>query len=151
MDEDDKHHVLKAEAGVFRVVAGSSNFIANTATIARESIVSPTTETIIQSPSATVSGQPSPPSPPVPPRSRQKGPGPSTPPGPKPIIVPPHFKMIFLAVLAITILAGVALIILASTWSSPTDLQKQTYAAMDFAWKAGLGAIFGLLGGKAIK
>jgi hypothetical protein len=31
------------------------------------------------------------------------------------------------------------------------DLQKQTYAAMDFAWKAGSGAIFGLLGGKAIK
>jgi hypothetical protein len=154
MNEDKKHYVLKAGTGEIRVVPGSANLIANVATIAMESFASPTTETIIQTPSVSAPGQQgTAPPPPPPPRRKGAGTGAAAPPSPAkpPIVLSPHFKMIFLAVLALTILAGLALITLASIWTSPTELQKQAFSAMDFAWKAGLGAIFGLLGGKALK
>jgi hypothetical protein len=65
-----------------------------------------------------------------------------------PIVVPPVFKMAFLTVVAITVLAGVTEIILAGRWTEPTANQQSAFEAMGFAWKAGIGAIFGLLGGK---
>jgi hypothetical protein len=65
-----------------------------------------------------------------------------------PIVVPPVFKMAFLTVVAITVLAGATEIILAGRWTEPTANQQSAFEAMGFAWKAGIGAIFGLLGGK---
>lgn len=62
--------------------------------------------------------------------------------------VDPKFKLIFLSVLTITILCGVGDIIMALIWSAPTPNQQSTFDALGFAWKAGVGAIFGLLGGK---
>jgi len=63
--------------------------------------------------------------------------------------VTPAFKMIFFAVLTLTILAGIAQIALAGIWPTPTSNQQSAFEAFGFAWKAGIGAIFGLLGGKA--
>jgi hypothetical protein len=66
----------------------------------------------------------------------------------KTIIVNPTFKLVFLTVVAITIASGLAEVILASAWTVPTPNQQSAFDAMGFGWKAGLGAIFGLLGGK---
>ena len=60
----------------------------------------------------------------------------------------PAFKLVFLSVLAITVLCGIAQLILAGIWPQPTANQQAAFEAMGFAWKAGLGAILGLLGGK---
>jgi hypothetical protein len=62
--------------------------------------------------------------------------------------VSPTFKLVFLSVLGITIAAGILQIALATVWSTPTANQQSTFEAMGFAWKVGIGAIFGLLGGK---
>jgi hypothetical protein len=63
-------------------------------------------------------------------------------------LILPIFKTVFFAVLIITILCGIAELILAAIWEKPTTNQQAAFQAMDFAWKAGLGAILGLLGGK---
>jgi hypothetical protein len=55
---------------------------------------------------------------------------------------------VFLSVLGITIAAGIVQIVLATVWTAPTPNQQTTFEAMGFAWKVGIGAIVGLLGGK---
>jgi len=60
-----------------------------------------------------------------------------------------NYKTLILATVAITAGAGLTEVVLAFAWRSPTANQQTAFAAMDFAWKAGIGAIFGLLGGKA--
>jgi hypothetical protein len=62
--------------------------------------------------------------------------------------ISPTFKMVFIAVLVVTISCGIAELVLASVWEKPTTNQQAAFEAMGFAWKAGLGAILGLLGGK---
>jgi hypothetical protein len=37
---------------------------------------------------------------------------------------------------------------MAGFWTTPTPNQQSAFEAIGFAWKAGIGAIFGLLGGK---
>jgi hypothetical protein len=64
--------------------------------------------------------------------------------------ISPGFKLIFITVVTITVLSGVGQIVLAGIWLSPTPDQQSAFEALDFAWKAGIGAIFGLLGGKAV-
>lgn len=64
------------------------------------------------------------------------------------INLPPAFKLVFLSVLAITVGCGILLVLLPGLWESPTEPQKSALEAVGFGWKAGLGAIFGLLGGK---
>lgn len=65
------------------------------------------------------------------------------------------FKMIFLTVVAITILCFLGIAVLAAFGSGETDLEKVSvmernfYTACSFGWQSGLGAIFGLLGGNA--
>jgi len=65
------------------------------------------------------------------------------------------FKMIFLAVLAITILCLIGIGALAIFGSQATEsssisvAQKNFYTACSFGWQSGVGAIFGLIGGKA--
>lgn len=66
----------------------------------------------------------------------------------KTVVLDPRFKLIFLSVLAITVACGAVEVILAATYRSPTPTQHDVLGSFDFAWKAGLGAIFGLLGGK---
>jgi hypothetical protein len=64
------------------------------------------------------------------------------------ITLNPAFKLVFLSILAITILSGIGEIALAIQWPTPTANQQSAFDAVGFAWKAGVGAIFGLLGGK---
>jgi hypothetical protein len=145
MTEDRKQFILKAETGHFKVVPGTSSLAANTAIIARESLSSPGEMSVI-SPALAL-------------RARER---PSLPPGtlglqrrddarddPNAIVLSRHFKLVFISVLAITVLAGLAEIVMASIWgTSPTQLQLEVFSAMGFAWKAGFGAIIGLFGGK---
>ena|SRR5260370_849729 len=63
-------------------------------------------------------------------------------------VLSPRFKLIFLTVLGITVVAGVAQIVLAAVWQTPSPNEQSTFEAFGFAWKLGLGAIVGLLGGK---
>jgi hypothetical protein len=67
---------------------------------------------------------------------------------PRTTVIHPAFKLIFIAVVAITVFAGIGEILMALSWAIPTPNQQTAFQAADFAWKAGIGAIFGLLGGK---
>jgi len=84
------------------------------------------------------------------------------PPGPKPpsgrtkskrdrariAVLSPTFKLVFLSVLALTIMSGAATVFFAWVWEEPTRNQQATFDAVSFTWKLGMGAILGLLGGK---
>lgn len=65
------------------------------------------------------------------------------------------FKMIFLTVAALTIGSFVGIGVLAAFGSDATKasevsvMQRNFYTACSFGWQSGIGAIFGLLGGKA--
>jgi len=59
-----------------------------------------------------------------------------------------HFKLVFLSVFGLVILCGVGSAVLAGIWTEPTNAQGTAMASCDFAWKAGVGTLLGLLGGK---
>ena len=60
----------------------------------------------------------------------------------------PNFKLAVIIVLLITVLSGIAEIILANVWLNPTSNQQSAFEGFSFAWKAGIGAILGLVGSK---
>jgi hypothetical protein len=64
------------------------------------------------------------------------------------VVLQANFKLVFLSVLVITVAAIAAAILLAGVWPSPTANQQAVFEGVGFTWKAGVGAIFGLLGGK---
>ena len=68
---------------------------------------------------------------------------------PKTLPVSAYFKLIFISVLALTVLAIVADIFFAMMWDKPTPNQQTLFDGLGSLWKAGGGAILGLLGGKA--
>lgn len=75
----------------------------------------------------------------------------SPPPPPEqfvPKFISPTFKLVFLSVLGLTILGGVAEVIMAACWTAPTPNQQSAFEAAAFVWKAGVGAVLGLVGGK---
>jgi|GEM_PF-1180594 len=86
------------------------------------------------------------------PRLERHTPGPPPPPPPPeqsaPKFISPTFKLVFLSVLGLTILAGAAEVIMAAYWTAPTSNQQSAFEAASFVWKAGVGAILGLVGGK---
>ena len=66
------------------------------------------------------------------------------------IAVPPLFKLVFLTVLGISILSGLGAAGIAFAADDTLTTNQQTvFEAANTAWKMGVGAIFGLLGGKA--
>jgi hypothetical protein len=69
----------------------------------------------------------------------------------KDIAVPAVFKMVFVAVFVITLGGGIAQIMMASAWTVTTANEQSVFEGMGFAWKSGIGAIFGLLGGKVLE
>lgn len=69
-------------------------------------------------------------------------------PATKNVVLAPAFNMIFITIALITVLSGIGHVILASIWTDPTPNQQSAFEAIGFAWKAGIGALFGLLGGK---
>ena len=68
----------------------------------------------------------------------------------KKVATPQMLTLVFLAVVAITILAGFAQVAMASVWTSPTQAQMSVIESMGFAWKAGIGAILAMLGSKTL-
>lgn len=65
-----------------------------------------------------------------------------------PALLKPGFKWALIMVVGITVLSGILVIALAGIWPAPTPNQQSAFEAFGFAWKAGIGAIFGLVGGK---
>lgn len=106
------------------------SFAANTANVVAEIFKSPTqnSSVVLAAPAAPPTAAPAPAAAPVP--------------------VTSHFKLVFLGILVFTILAGAAEIALAIRFPDPPQNLQAAFAAMDFVWKAGAGAIFGLIGGK---
>lgn len=68
--------------------------------------------------------------------------------GPKKVVLAPAFNMVFITIALITVVSGIGHVFLADIWTAPTPNQQSAFEAIGFAWKAGIGALFGLLGGK---
>jgi hypothetical protein len=105
------------------------NLFSNSAVIVASSISSPRTETLVDLAAS---------------KSVPRG---ATAPGHAIARVSPTFKMVLWIVVAITLLGGFFEIVLAGVWPTPTPNQQVAFEAMDWAWKSGIGAILGLLGG----
>ncbi len=56
-----------------------------------------------------------------------------------------HFKLVFISTLLLTVLSAAVQVMLAHVWHEPTTLQVSIMEGMGFTWKAGVGAIIGLL------
>jgi hypothetical protein len=63
--------------------------------------------------------------------------------------VGPHFKLIFIAVLALTLISLLVMCVVAVS-GSDTDASKNVLDATSTTFKMGFGAIIGLIGGKAV-
>jgi len=145
-----EHYTLRAETGHFRVVGGGAGFIANTAAIAAESFKHPLEDSLIVMGAGEISTErPPAPDPAVTEFRRGSSQAPSRKSRPA-IPVAPHFKLVFLTIVALTLLAGATQVVMATAWGTPsaTGFQSDVFSAMGFAWRAGFGAIIGLLTGK---
>jgi hypothetical protein len=58
------------------------------------------------------------------------------------------YRLVFFTVVGLTLVSGLGEITMAAVWTNPTADQQSAFEAIDFAWKAGIGVIFGLFGGK---
>jgi hypothetical protein len=117
----------------YKIITGSANPIANSATVALNSITSLGHPFVVVPPGLE--------------KKAKKADDPSEIPGT--VTGSISFIWLFYIVLAITLLSGIAEFIIAYVLHGPTtDFQKGVFSDMQFAWKAGIGAIFGLLGGK---
>jgi hypothetical protein len=67
---------------------------------------------------------------------------------PKVAVISPTFKWVLITVLVITVGCGIGQFIAAGAWPTMTPNQQTAFDSITFGFKAGLGAIFGLLGGK---
>jgi hypothetical protein len=66
------------------------------------------------------------------------------------IVVSPTFKLVFLTIVFLTLICGLAATTMAFAGDAKQANQQAVFESMNTAWKLGLGAIFGLLGGKAV-
>jgi hypothetical protein len=64
-------------------------------------------------------------------------------------VVESHFKLTFLGVLALTVALMLADIVLSVMVGSPNEATQRAIDTCDSCTKAGVGALLGLLGGKA--
>jgi hypothetical protein len=121
-----------------RKVNVENTLVANTTAIIAEVFKSPTEDSVLASfkeEGATKSGV-------TMPAPRVQVPAKET-------VVGSHFKMIFLSVLLLTAGTLIAEIVLVWVLNSPTASQQNLIAGLESVWKGGVGAILGLLGGKA--
>lgn len=66
------------------------------------------------------------------------------------ITLSPAFKLILLSVLGVTVLSLVVSLWLALSYENPPDHVKALLTTCTHAFSGGVGALFGLLGGKAL-
>jgi hypothetical protein len=130
----------------YKIIEGTSSAAANTAIMAVNSVTSFGHDFVVVPPappvseSADTSGW----------KTKDAAYDPSKVPGAIPVSA--AFTLIFTAVLLLTVLSGAAEFVMALAFGDhPTGFQQTAFSAMDFAWKAGFGAIVGLLGGKQTK
>jgi hypothetical protein len=67
----------------------------------------------------------------------------------RPIVVTSQFKLVFLGVLVLTVVAGLVSVIMSMSIASLTQPEQTTLEMMQSTWKMGFGAFLGLIGGKA--
>lgn len=65
------------------------------------------------------------------------------------IVLSPLFKMVFKATFSLTLILLGAMIVLAAVFRSPSDQVKEVLSAVSTAFNLGVGALFGLIGGRA--
>lgn len=64
--------------------------------------------------------------------------------------IPPSFKLVFWSVLILTVGSAIGALSIAFFAEEPLQTNQQTmFETLDTVWKMGIGAIFGLIGGKA--
>lgn len=134
-NENEPRLVYKTEGGSFRLTGGVGNFIANSALIAAASLQSPAKESVI----LPAKGR----------RETDNQPRAAAMGDPAAILISPRFKLVFISVLIITVMCAIAEVVMASVWPTPNGPQGNVISTMDFVFKAGFGAMIGLLGGKA--
>lgn len=130
-----------------KTVQGSSNPAANAATMFVQSIFSPGQGLIIEPPPESPMAEAN--------KGRRAGEPTITldaaPKSKPPIIASSQFMSVLLIVTTMTILAGLAQMVLAERWLQPTPNEQSAYDAMAAVWKLGFGGLLGLLGGKNIR
>ena len=60
------------------------------------------------------------------------------------------FKLVFFTILGIIIVALILQILLVQGWTCPDSNRQNIIDSLGFTWKAGIFAIFGLIGGRNI-
>jgi hypothetical protein len=130
-----------------KTVQGSSNPAANAATMFVQSISSPGEALIIDLPPESPMAEAN--------KGRRAGDRwitLDTAPKPKPpITASSQFMWVLFIAFVITILAGIAQIVLAERWAQPTPNEQTAFEAMANVWKLGFAGLLGLLGGKNIR
>lgn len=121
---------IKAEAGQFKVKVGGGS-IANSAIVISDTLRSPQTNTVIVSSDE---------------EAKRAESGENI--GGGGIVVRSEFKLILWAVILITAFSGLAEIVMAGLWTTPTNMQQEVFDKMGLAWQVGVGALIGLIGGK---
>jgi hypothetical protein len=62
--------------------------------------------------------------------------------------ITPHFALVFLSALGLTLLCGAAMVVL-SIFGEETEAMKSAVGTCSDMFKMGVGAVLGLIGGKA--
>jgi hypothetical protein len=68
----------------------------------------------------------------------------------KKIVAGPLFKFVLITVVGLTVLSLAVAVVLATLYPQPSDQVKGLIETCSTTFKIGCGAVFGLLGGKAL-
>jgi hypothetical protein len=137
-DQDKKVNVVRVPSPLF---ANS------TSAIVHEIIVHPFTFSVVSSGAGYSPDRAAPAPSPAAPSPSPEAPPPSR---PKEIILDQRFKLVFLTITALTVGAALLNLGMIVFLPSPTPSQVDFMQHLTTAWVGGLGAIFGLLGGKSL-
>jgi hypothetical protein len=63
----------------------------------------------------------------------------------------PALALVLWMVSGLTIGAGVAVIVMAAFWTTPTQMQSAAFQAMEMTWASGVSALIALIGGRQLR